>query len=66
MDFHENWVYYNTISENISQISIRRMLFDGSDSKVFLETKQAAYIIMPISNFNYYDFKNLQGHLENP
>ena len=42
------------------------MLFDGSDSKVFLETKQAAYIIMPISNFNYYDFKNLQGHLENP
>ncbi|XP_063677803.1 low-density lipoprotein receptor-related protein 2-like isoform X1 [Bolinopsis microptera] len=34
VDFHENWVYYNTISENISQISIRRMLFDGSDSKI--------------------------------
>ncbi|KAL5252880.1 hypothetical protein ACHWQZ_G015595 [Mnemiopsis leidyi] len=39
VDFHENWVYYNTLSNNISQISIRKMLFDGRDSKVVVNEK---------------------------
>jgi len=39
VDFHESWVYYNTMANNISGISINRMLFDGTESKVVVNEK---------------------------